>query len=149
MQRATPKCAGGEVEAQPVPTLKLSHGPDDRPAGRCAVPRDAAEVPGTLAANYVEAKGDGRVRKIREQYFAEFLQELDFRAMDGSLAIDAQAAGALFGLSERAWRRLDVTGQVPAPVHIGRNVRWRLSELARWARRGCPDRDTWNSIRRR
>ena len=119
----SPRC-GGEVETLPVPALKFNRDSDDGPpAGQRAVPREPEKVPAELAARYVAGAGDRRVEKIRERYFTEFLQKLDHRAMDGSLAIDAEAAGALFGLSERAWRRLDVTGQIPAPIRIGRNVR--------------------------
>jgi predicted DNA-binding transcriptional regulator AlpA len=50
--------------------------------------------------------------------------------MDVCLAVDAKAAGALFGLSERAWRRLDVAGHIPRPIKVGRLIRWRLAELA-------------------
>jgi hypothetical protein len=67
------------------------------------------------------------------------------RYTDFVLAVDAKSAGALFDLSERAWRRLDVTGQVPAPIRVGRSVRWRLKELAAWVRAGCPDREAWEA----
>lgn len=67
------------------------------------------------------------------------------RLVDSIMSVDARTAGAMFDLSERAWRRLDVTGKVPEPIRVGRSVRWRLKELAAWVRAGCPDRETWEA----
>ena len=37
----------------------------------------------------------------------------------------------------------DLAGKLPAPVRIGRAVRWRLDELQAWRAAGCPPRDEW------
>lgn len=36
---------------------------------------------------------------------------------------------------------------LPAPVKLGRSVRWRASEITRWVARGCPDRATWETVK--
>jgi excisionase family DNA binding protein len=35
--------------------------------------------------------------------------------------------------------RLRDAGRIPAPLHIGRDLRWRLDRLQTWIDRGCPD----------
>ena len=54
--------------------------------------------------------------------------------------IDARAAAALAGVSKRTWLRLDQAERVPAPVRLGRSVRWSRPELERWIELGCPAR---------
>ena len=61
--------------------------------------------------------------------------------------LTAETAGALLGMSAKALRRADQVGKVPAPMRIGRNVRWRRQELMEWMEAGCPDRATWRAIR--
>jgi excisionase family DNA binding protein len=47
------------------------------------------------------------------------------------------------GISVRqAWRH-DRAGKLPAPVRLGRSVRWRNSEINAWIAAGCPPRDEW------
>lgn len=46
---------------------------------------------------------------------------------------------ALLGISTRGvWRFRDM-GKLPAPVQLGRLVRWRQSDLTAWIADGCPD----------
>ncbi len=49
-----------------------------------------------------------------------------------------------FGVSTKTVRRLDLTGKIPRPVHIGRSVRWRWRELVAWLAAGAPPRDEWH-----
>lgn len=65
-----------------------------------------------------------------------------------AIAVNAKGAAALFGLSDRSWRRLNSTAQCPAPIRIGGAVRWRVSELLRWSDSGCPTRGDWESSQR-
>ena len=51
------------------------------------------------------------------------------------LLLTIDAAGKLLGMSGRALRRADQCRKVPAPVRIGRNVRWRAAELSMVRRR--------------
>jgi predicted DNA-binding transcriptional regulator AlpA len=63
------------------------------------------------------------------------------------LAVDAETASRLFGLSVRAWWRLHSSGRCPLPIRIGRACRWRIDELRRWAEAGAPPREAWQLIR--
>jgi predicted DNA-binding transcriptional regulator AlpA len=63
--------------------------------------------------------------------------------------IDASGVAAMMACSVRHVRRLDAAAELPAPVRIGRLVRWRLEELSRWLDAGCPDRKAWEAFRRR
>lgn len=56
------------------------------------------------------------------------------------IAIGAKCAAAMFGLSERTWRRLNSEGQCPSPIRVGRSIRWRVADLNWWAQCGCPSR---------
>ena len=40
------------------------------------------------------------------------------------------------------------TGQMPAPVRMGRSVRWRESDLNEWVRLGCPAREEFETRRK-
>lgn len=66
---------------------------------------------------------------------------------EASLMLTAELAGALLGMSAKALRRADQADKIPAPMRIGRNVRWRRQELIEWMEAGCPDRPTWRAIR--
>lgn len=59
------------------------------------------------------------------------------------IAVDAKAAARLFAVSEKTWRRLDIAGQVPAPIKLATCTRWGVAELHEWARCGCPARVRW------
>jgi predicted DNA-binding transcriptional regulator AlpA len=63
------------------------------------------------------------------------------------LLVAAVDAAALCGVSRATWLRQHSAGRVPAPVRIGRRTLWRLDELRAWIDAGCPDRDTWQTIR--
>jgi prophage regulatory protein len=64
-----------------------------------------------------------------------------------SFVLTAADAAALFRKSARTWRTWHAYGKVPAPVCIGRSQYWRLDELKAWVAAGCPDRETWESLR--
>lgn len=49
------------------------------------------------------------------------------------------------GVSTRTIRRLDLEGRLPAPLHIGRAVRWRRDDIVRWIAAGAPRRDEWEA----
>ncbi len=62
------------------------------------------------------------------------------------LFIDAKAAAALFGISERTWQTWNSTGVCPGPVRFrpfGRSVRWGVDDLRAWAAAGMPKREDW------
>lgn len=46
----------------------------------------------------------------------------------------------------RTARRWDALGKIPAPVRIGRALRWRLPEIIAWQLEGSPSRERWEAI---
>src|SRR5262245_57173839 len=64
-------------------------------------------------------------------------------AVPTPIAVDANDAAALFGLSSRTWRRLNAAGLIPSPLRLGGSVRWRRDELVAWAAAGSPTRSRW------
>lgn len=52
--------------------------------------------------------------------------------------LDVRAVAALLDCSARQVFRLSEAGQMPAPVRIGRLVRWRRAEIDSWLAAGCP-----------
>lgn len=51
------------------------------------------------------------------------------------------------GLSTRKVDDLNARGGLPAPVRIGRSVRWRKSDIALWVELGCPNRETFEAAK--
>ncbi|MFC1761808.1 helix-turn-helix transcriptional regulator [Planctomycetota bacterium] len=49
------------------------------------------------------------------------------------------------GLSERTIWRLCDSAKMPAPIRIGRSVRWRRSDILRWIQLGCPNREVFEA----
>lgn len=52
---------------------------------------------------------------------------------------DVDAIAELLGCSSRHVRRLADSGAMPRPIHIGRLVRWRKTEVDAWLNAGCPN----------
>lgn len=63
------------------------------------------------------------------------------------LAVDANRAASLYGVSVRFWWTLHSSGRCPLPVRLGRAVRWDVAELRAWLAAGCPTRDKWAAMR--
>lgn len=63
--------------------------------------------------------------------------------MDMRLLVDTREAAELFGVSERTVASWNKSGRMPAPIRIGRAVRWGYDELRAWVAAGCPPRDKW------
>ena len=66
-----------------------------------------------------------------------------------TLLIPASAAGPMCGRSEASWWRDHAAARCPAPVKLGGRTLWRVEELRRWVEVGCPDRRTWEALKRR
>lgn len=41
-------------------------------------------------------------------------------------------------LSKRTISRMISSGDIPEPIYIGRNVRWRVGDIEQWIEQGCP-----------
>ena len=54
------------------------------------------------------------------------------------LALSVREVAKLLGISERHVWTLHSSGRLPAPVRLGRSVRWRADDIARWVALGCP-----------
>lgn len=63
------------------------------------------------------------------------------------LLLQAQEAANVARISRRQWDRMVSSGRAPAPVRLGRLVRWRADELRAWVTAGCPSRDQWERER--
>jgi excisionase family DNA binding protein len=57
--------------------------------------------------------------------------------------IDAAEVARRLGLSVRTVRVLQATGRMPAPIRIGRRVRWQEVVISAWIAAGCPDCRNW------
>lgn len=64
------------------------------------------------------------------------------------LAVSARQLAGMLDLSVRTIRTMDAAGKLPRGVRIGRSVRWPVDELRDWLDAGCPDRASWQAIRR-
>jgi predicted DNA-binding transcriptional regulator AlpA len=51
--------------------------------------------------------------------------------------VNARAAAAIVGVSQRSWWRFVAEGRAPQPIRLGRCVRWRLAEIRAWIAGGC------------
>lgn len=60
-----------------------------------------------------------------------------------SMLLAAADVAQLLAASIKTVRRLDLSGQIPRPVRLGRLVRWRRDEILAWIEASCPDRDSW------
>lgn len=49
-----------------------------------------------------------------------------------ALLIDARQTAERLRISERSWLRLVERGEAPAPIRLGRLVRWRIAEIEAW-----------------
>ena len=65
------------------------------------------------------------------------------------LACSAKDAAALLGISRAQLWKLHAAGKLPLPVRLGRKApRWRVDELREWLMAGCPNRQTWQRMRK-
>ncbi len=64
---------------------------------------------------------------------------------DTGLLIDATTFAKLLSISSRHLRRLLDLKAVPQPTHLGRLVRWRLTEVLEWIEDDCPPQRSWTN----
>lgn len=62
--------------------------------------------------------------------------------------LTAKTLGEALSLSKRTIFRLDSSGRIPKPVRIGGSVRWRQSDIERWISLDCPDRKSFEVLKR-
>lgn len=61
------------------------------------------------------------------------------------LGLTAEDVAAVLSVSPRHIWKLNATGAIPAPIRLGRAVRWRADELRAWLAAGCPSREAWEA----
>lgn len=61
--------------------------------------------------------------------------------------LTAKIVGEMLSLSKRQIFRLNSSGKLPAPIHIGGSVRWAESTIADWLKAGAPDRNTFEAMK--
>jgi len=62
---------------------------------------------------------------------------------DRGLLIDIKEIAKLLDVSERTISSMQASGRIPAPIRIGRSVRWGYEEIRAWVQAGCPARAKW------
>ena len=62
---------------------------------------------------------------------------------DGPQLLTAGDLAKRLRVSLRQVRKLHSEALLPAPVRLGRSMRWRGSEVGKWIEAGCPNRETW------
>ena len=61
-------------------------------------------------------------------------------SQESSLLLSIDDLAHLLSVSKRNVWRLRSAGEMPAPLYIGRLVRWRREEIERWIAAGMPGR---------
>ncbi len=61
--------------------------------------------------------------------------------------LDVKGVARLLAVSIRQIWKMNATGRMPAPIRLGRAVRWRRAELEDWIASGCPPREQWDEAR--
>lgn len=61
--------------------------------------------------------------------------------------IDAQMLAEKLNVHAVTIRKWQLSGKIPAPVRIGRAVKWRLVEIDAWIKASCPPRSKWEAVR--
>jgi excisionase family DNA binding protein len=64
------------------------------------------------------------------------------------LLVDPTGAAAMLGISKRHLEDLTAEGGLPAPVKLGRSVRYSVETLRQWVKDGCPSRSEWETNRK-
>jgi predicted DNA-binding transcriptional regulator AlpA len=62
---------------------------------------------------------------------------------DIGLLLDTREVSRLLKVSPRRVFAMQVSGEMPAPIRLGRAVRWSYEELRAWIAEGGPPRDKW------
>ena len=62
--------------------------------------------------------------------------------------LTAKDAAKICRLSKRSWFRLSSAQKIPKPVKIGGSVRWKQSDVELWLEWDCPDRKTFEVLKK-
>jgi predicted DNA-binding transcriptional regulator AlpA len=64
------------------------------------------------------------------------------------LLITAEQLAQMANASTSTIWRWDAGGKLPAAIKIGQIKRWRRDEIEAWIAVGCPDRRSWEALKR-
>jgi predicted DNA-binding transcriptional regulator AlpA len=70
------------------------------------------------------------------------------QTVETALLIDIKGLEKMLGRSDRSIYRDESAGRLPRSLKLGRSKRWRRDEIAAWVEAGCPDRRTWEAMRK-
>ena len=59
------------------------------------------------------------------------------------LLLTAAQVAEILAISVRHVHKLNREEKIPAPVRLGRSVRWSRNEIKAWIAAGSPDREEW------
>ena len=59
--------------------------------------------------------------------------------------LDVTETARLIGQAISTVHKAHRAGRMPAPVRLGRSIRWRRAELLAWIQAGCPSREAWEA----
>jgi prophage regulatory protein len=79
-----------------------------------------------------------------------FSEKKEFKMSESVMTeklLTAKALGEMLSLSKRQVSRLNSCGRIPAPVRIGGSIRWRESDIEQWLSMGCPNQQTFESLK--
>ena len=65
---------------------------------------------------------------------------------ESSPLLSANDLARRLNVSRRSIWRWRSAGKLPAPVVVGRLIRWRRDEIERWIAAGCPNRREWEAF---
>ncbi len=67
-------------------------------------------------------------------------------ASQAETLIGVAALAEKLNVHQMTIRKWQSSGKIPAPVRIGRAVKWRLMEIEAWIAAGCPARVKWEAM---
>jgi excisionase family DNA binding protein len=82
--------------------------------------------------------GSGQLRKREHEMNIESNQAPAMNTGDRRLVAVGEVARRLSISIRQTWK-LVAAGKLPAPIRLGRSVRWRAAELDSWIGAGCPE----------
>ncbi|WP_254512798.1 helix-turn-helix transcriptional regulator [Anatilimnocola floriformis] len=91
----------------------------------------------TPTSSDVDERREARVRASQNALFAG-----QKPPEDQGLLIDSREAAKLLKVSPRKLWAMQNDGRMPAPIRIGKAVRWSYEALKKWVEQGCPNSAT-------
>jgi predicted DNA-binding transcriptional regulator AlpA len=64
------------------------------------------------------------------------------------LLLNAEETSGILGISRSNFYALLSAGRIgPAPIHLGKRVLWKRSEIENWVQADCPVRQKWSILK--